>query len=105
MYGSIFRIKVKPGKLPQVLEQFKKWETAQLLRTTGVVASYHLQLDSNPNELLNVAIFDSEESYRKNALVPGQDEWYQGLRTLLEADPEWNDGKYIYAIQATGAGL
>jgi hypothetical protein len=104
MYGSIFRIKVTPGKLPQVLEQFRKWETDQLPHTGGVVASYHLQLDSHPNELLNVAIFDSEESYRRNALVVGQDEWFQGLRELLEADPEWNDGHYIYAIQA-GAGL
>ena len=105
MYGTIYRIKVKPGKLDQALDQLKSWETTQLPRATGVIASYHLQLDSNPNELLNVAIFDSEENYRKNARVPGQANWYKGLRELLECDPEWNDGHYIYSLQATSLGL
>ena len=105
MYGTIYRINVKPGKLDLVLDQLKSWETTQLPRVTGVIASYHLQLDSNPNELLNVAIFDSEENYRKNAQVPGQEQWYQGLRELLESDPEWNDGHYIFSLQAAGAGL
>jgi quinol monooxygenase YgiN len=105
MYGTIYRIKVKPGKLEQVLEHLKNWERNQLPKATGVIASYHLQLDNHPDELLNVAIFDSEENYRKNAQVPGQAEWYRGLRELLESEPEWNDGRYIYALQATGAGL
>lgn len=105
MYGTIYRIKVKPGKLAQVLNQFKSWETTQLPQATGVIASYHLQLDSNPDELLNVAIFDSEENYRKNAQVPGQAQWYRGLRELLESDPEWNDGHYIYSLEAASAGL
>jgi hypothetical protein len=45
--------------------------------------------------LFVLAIFDSEESYRKNAADPQQHTEYEQLRTLLEADPEWNDGEII----------
>jgi hypothetical protein len=39
MYGTIYRIKIKPGKLAQVLDQFKSWEATQLPQASGVIAS------------------------------------------------------------------
>ena len=105
MYGTIYRLQPKPGKLEQALEHLRSWEKTQLPRTSGFVAAYILQSDSRPGELINVAIFDSEESYRKNGAVPGQDLWYRQLHELLEADPEWNDGRYVLNMQGSGSGL
>jgi hypothetical protein len=40
-----------------------------------------------------LAVFDTEENYRRNADDPDQHRQYLELRALLEADPEWNDGE------------
>ena len=57
----------------------------------GSRGAYVLQ---EPNgDVWVMAIFDSEELYRKNAADPAQDRWYRQLREMLEADPEWHDGE------------
>ena len=55
-------------------------------------------------ELIGVAVFDSESSYRKNADDPKQDEWYRDLRQMLEADPEWSDGDVLVAMYKADSG-
>ena len=39
--------------------------------------------------------FADKESYEQNADDPGQDEWYQRLRAVLQSDPDWEDGDII----------
>jgi heme-degrading monooxygenase HmoA len=95
MYGTVARLRVKRGQ-----EEALKALNAQSLRerqpgTTGFVADYVLKSERVPGELFVLAIFDSEESYRKNAADPRQHTEYEQLRALLEADPEWNDGEII----------
>ena len=51
--------------------------------------------DSNPGELILSVVFDSKENYEANASDPGQDEWYQHLRGLLDRDPVWMDGDML----------
>jgi heme-degrading monooxygenase HmoA len=89
MYGTVAHLKTKPG----ALESFKRME---MRHPKGFVASYVYQLDSDPNELIMVAIFEDEASYRANAESPEQDQEYREFRSHLLADPEWHDGEVIY---------
>ncbi len=86
MFGSVFRMQVKPGK---------KGELAQVMmdgsRTPGGMKAAYLY-DAAGDETWGVAVFDDEASYRKNATSPEQDREYQRMRALLVADPEWHDG-------------
>jgi hypothetical protein len=38
-------------------------------------------------------MFDSKASYDATSNDPGQNAWFQELRSHLTADPEWFDGK------------
>ena len=97
MYGTIFRMRVKPGKENDLRAAFDNWERERKPKVTGEVASLVLKSDKVPGEFLGVAVFKDKKSYKANAADPEQDKWYKQMRLLLESDPEWNDGDYIFA--------
>lgn len=89
MYGTIARLRLKPG----ALEQFRAWGERQPDITNGVV--YVFQMDKDPNELYLVAIAESEEAYRQIANDPEQHERYLEMVALLQTEPEWHDGHVL----------
>jgi len=91
MYGTIARMKVKPG----ALESLKGMEERQ---PQGFIATYAYRLDSNPDELMVVVMFEDEVSDRANAGSPEQDREYRDLRSHLREDPEWHDGEVVYEL-------
>jgi hypothetical protein len=95
MYGSIFKMTPKMGKEDEVKALFSEWEEKRKPEIKGTKAGYLYKLDKGG--MMGVAIFDSEEDYKKNADDPKQNEWYQKLRALLEEDPEWNDGEVVFS--------
>jgi hypothetical protein len=95
MYGSIFRMKVKDGKETAVATLMKEWEAKRRPVVKGAVGSFLLMPDK-PGEMVGVAIFTSQTSYRANAKDPEQDKWFRKLRANLKADPEWTDGEYVW---------
>jgi quinol monooxygenase YgiN len=92
MYGTIARMKTKPG----ALELLKKLEMRQ---PKGLVGSYIYQMDADPNELWMVVMFESKQAYLENADSPEQDKEYRQLRELLREDPIWNDGEVVFEIK------
>jgi quinol monooxygenase YgiN len=91
MYGSIARMKVKPG----MLQALQEWERGARQDIPGMVFSHTYQSDADPNEIWIVVAFESREAYRKNAESPEMNAMYQEYRAKLEADPEWHDGEII----------
>ncbi len=94
MYGSIFKMTAKPGKRDEVIATMEAWRH-EVKPISGVRGGWLLKSDSNSDQLIAVAIAPDEESYRKNADSPGQNEWYEKVRSLLVDDPEWNDGEFL----------
>ena len=95
MYGTIFRLKVKPGEEERVVEVFKGWESERKSEVAGAVGALLLKPDTWAGELVGVALFKDKATYIANAHDPAQDEWYQKFRDLLEDDPVWEDGEYV----------
>jgi quinol monooxygenase YgiN len=95
MFGSVFRMRPRPGQEAAVLEMGRRWERERMPKAEGFVSYYTFKSQSRPGELIGVVIFESEEQYRRNAEDPDQDRWYREFRALLEDDPEWNDGEVI----------
>ena len=95
MYGTIFRMKAKPGQENALVEVFKEWEKEQQPNVRGAIGGLVLKPDERPGEFIGVAIFEDKTTYTANADSPDQHAWYLRLRELLEADPEWEDGEYI----------
>ena len=95
MYGTIFRMKVKEGQQERVTEIFREWDRERRPKVRGVVGGYLMKPDRTAGELIGVAVFEDKDAYMANASDPDQDRWYQRLRELLVADPEWEDGEYV----------
>ena len=97
MYGSIFRMRVKPDSEQKLIDLMEEWERDIRPNVAGVRGGYVLKPDNARNELIGVAVFEDQDSYRANAASPEQDAWYRKMRELLESDPEWEDGEFIGA--------
>ena len=94
MYGTVARMRVKPG----MEERFRTFgQDQEVERLPGHVATYVYRMDADPQVLYLAVVFESKEAYVANASSPEQDARYQQLRALLERDPEWNDGDVVYA--------
>ena len=102
MYGTVARMRVKPGHQEQLQKMNDEWEQGRGRQVPGFVASYVLRPDERPDELMLLAVFRDRESHRTNAADPEQDRWYRQLREHLEADPEWTDGEVVSASTSAG---
>jgi quinol monooxygenase YgiN len=95
LYGTVARLKVKPGHLEQL-----KADQEERAWPKGGLAMYAYQLDDNPDELLLAVVFEDEESYKANADLPETHQEYLKLLEHLEGEPEWHDGKVVVARTA-----
>ena len=89
MYGTIARMKIKPGGL----EALNKMDQR---RPPGFEGTLIYRMDADPNEIFMVVLFEDKESYLANAQSPEQHQEYMMVRERLAADPEWHDGQIVY---------
>jgi len=95
MYGTIARMRPKPGQTKAIVAMMEEWERTRRSKIKGAVATYVYKPDRKPDELVMAVVFQDKKTYRANADDPEQDKWYQRFRALLQADPEWEDGEII----------
>jgi quinol monooxygenase YgiN len=95
MYGTVARMRLKPGMEERLLA-FDREEQAR--RIPGFVGEYIYRMDDDPSVFYLAVAFESKEAYRANAASPEQDERYHKLRELLDGDPEWHDGEIVSTL-------
>jgi quinol monooxygenase YgiN len=92
MYGTVARMKVKPGSHDALMEYTNRIETDP---SEGHVFSYVYKVDGSEDEYVLVTGFTSKEAYVANANRPETHARYEEYRALLASDPEWTDGEII----------
>ena len=92
MYGTIAKMKLKPGADEKIMKVMDESQTGRV----GHVATYVFKSDADPNIHFVTTIFESKSAYKKFADSPEQDKRFHQLRELLAADPEWHDGEVIH---------
>ncbi len=97
MYGTIARVKVKQGRMDDLVAIMDEWDREFKPKVDGAMGGYMFKLDKDPSEAMMVAVFRDKASYTANADNPEQDKWYQRMRECLDADPEWSDGEIVQA--------
>ncbi len=95
MYGTIARMRIKPG----MEQQFRDLEMESAQDTPGFLFSHMYRMDADPNEYMLVVAFEDRESYRRNAESPEQHQQYLRYRELLEQEPEWHDGEIAFSLE------
>lgn len=98
MYGTIARLRVKPGMESALMEQLRAFEG---LRVPGFITAHLYRMDDDPQEYYMVVLFQDRATYMSNAESSEQDARYRQMRALLESDPEWHDGEVVIRIAAT----
>ncbi len=94
MYGTVARIRIRPGTEAQLNAEMERFQARQV---PGFVAEYIYRMDTDPNETYMAVVFESKEAYHANANSPEMDEAYQRLMQLFDGAPEWHDGEIIYS--------
>ncbi len=94
MYGTVARMKVRPGKLKK-LKDLAMAES--MLNIPGYITQTVFQMDGDPDEIYLAVVFDSKESYIANANNPEQDQRFREMMAFLIAEPEWHDGEVVYS--------
>ena len=94
MYGTVARLRLKPGMMGK-LREFAAYEDG--IKIPGHTGTIVYQLDSDANDVIMVILFENKDAYAKNAESPEQDARYQRFVALLDGAPEWNDGEIVYS--------
>lgn len=100
MWGTIAKLRVKPGAEQFLFTQFHSMRNAE--RMPGWLFTHLFRSDSDPQEFWMVAMFTDKEAYIRNAESPGQHQVYLLIRSCLEADPEWHDVAEADLMSGTG---
>jgi quinol monooxygenase YgiN len=94
MYGTVAKLKIKPGK-EEAFREFGKRTSEDA--PPGLVFDYVFKLDSGNDEYFLVVGFTDKDAYVKNAESPEMHQRYEEYRNLLAAEPEWHDGEIVFA--------
>ena len=94
MYGTtMIGTKASGVTVDQIRDELQAWESERKVK--GFISS-HVLVSDDDETIVNVAVFDSKESYLALADDPEQDEWYQKrYAPLLAGEPKWIDGTWI----------
>jgi quinol monooxygenase YgiN len=95
MFGTVARIRIKPGKQEELKAIAAEITAAD---PPGFVTNYVLRSKDDPQELWLVALFESEKAYYDNADRPETSAQYEKWMTLTEGPPEWHD-VHVEAVQ------
>ena len=92
MYGTISRMRLKPGMEERMRQTMMGYES---MAVPGMIGSLVYQMDANPQEYLLVVVFKDKETYFANANSPEQNTRYEEMLTMLDGAPEWHDGEIL----------
>jgi quinol monooxygenase YgiN len=94
MYGTIARMKLKPGSEQKMVALMREEEEARIPGDRGVIV---YRSDRDPTEFFLAVRFENKEAYRANADSPEMHKRYLAYRELLEVEPEWHDGEIVHS--------
>lgn len=102
MYGTIGRMRAKPGQVQAIVDLMREWDEKMRPKVDGAIGGLLSRSDDDPDQLTMVAVFRDKKSYFANADNPEQDAWYQRVAKSFDGDPSWTDGEIVYASPGIG---
>jgi quinol monooxygenase YgiN len=98
MYGTVARLKIKPGMDVELAAFGTNWTKGRKAQVKGAIGGYIYRLDNDPQTVIMAVVFADKASYHANAQDPAQDVEYRRLRAMLAEDPIWEDGEIIATL-------
>ena len=98
MYGTVARMKFRPGSFEKMQDLMKGFEERQV---KGFLFNAVFRSKADPDEVWLVVGFEDEASYRANADDPETDRMAQQYQPLMAAPPDWHDGEIVTMTRGT----
>ncbi|TMC13957.1 MAG: hypothetical protein E6J29_04905 [Chloroflexi bacterium] len=92
MFGTIAKMKFKPGSVEKMQASMKEFEGRQV---KGFLFNTVYRSQADPDEVWLVIGFEDEASYRANADNPETDRMARQMQEMMVAPPEWHDGEIV----------
>jgi hypothetical protein len=89
MYGTIMRVKVKPGGIEALQKRIENQSPP------GMVWGHVYRMDENPNEVFMTVGFKDKKTYWDYAESSQSDSEYRKMAKFFDGEPEWHDGEII----------
>ncbi len=96
MFGTVGRLKVKPGKMQEVRDSMLDPQGAGARGFRGL----YFLVPEEGNEAVVAVIFEDKETYFQMVHDPKTDENFGKLMALLEGEPSWSDGEWFSSSPA-----
>jgi hypothetical protein len=93
MFGSVAKVKLKPGSFEKMLDMMTGLEGRPV---KGRVFNTVFRSQSDPDEVWSVVGFEDEATYRANASDPQTAAQAKQWQQLIAAPPEWHDGEIVW---------
>lgn len=91
MFGTLGRMKARPGKLEELKAHLMDPGAAAM---RGYRGSFLLVAEEG-DEVVVAVMFEDRDAYFEMVHDPRTDQNYQRLVTLVGAEPSWTDGEWI----------
>jgi hypothetical protein len=91
VFGTIGHMKPKPGGDAKFKELMDEWDRTMRPGIPGKVLQFSGRPKDRPDEVVFVALFEDEATYRDLANNPEQDAWYHRMMELVDGDITWED--------------
>ncbi len=92
MYGTIAKMKVKPGHIDALLAINEEVDEER-----GMAFVHCYKIEGAENDYVLAVGFESKAAYEANAKSPEQHQRYLQYLEHLESEPEWQDGEIIWS--------
>ncbi|HUZ85636.1 MAG TPA: antibiotic biosynthesis monooxygenase family protein [Candidatus Baltobacterales bacterium] len=92
MYGTIAKMKLKPGAEEKVMQVMGGSDSA----AEGHVSTFVFKSDADPNVHFVTTVFESKDAYKRFADSAEQSRRFHQIKDLLAGEPEWHDGEFIH---------
>ena len=92
MYGTLGRMKVKPGKVEDVIGYLKNPPSGDARK--GYRGAYLLVAEED-GEVVVAVMYEDKDAYFAMVHDPATEANYPKLLELLEDEPSWTDGEWI----------
>ena len=99
MFGTISRVKVKPGSEAAIAALDEEWMKTMRPKIPGPVVWFRGKQDADPNTQVTLFLCQDKKTYFGLADDPAQDAFFKQLLEHFDGEPSWEDVQIDVTLQ------
>ena len=94
MFGTIGHFHPKPGSESKFKSLMDEWDRTMRPQIPGKVLQLSGRPKDRPGEVVFIALFQDEATYRDLANKPEQNTWYERMMEMVDGEITWEDVEF-----------